>query len=146
MRELDLPYLRTWGREWVSRAPVPLMTRYELQQESQSPERRRIVLISSVLPSSYNVGYESVRDEIVESINGVEIGGIPDVLDALQHPADGFHAIEMAADSSRGRIVLDADSLAEATAEILESYRVPQAYRPPQEPLPAGGGDCPGDF
>jgi hypothetical protein len=40
-------------------------------------------------------------------------------------------------------VVLDAAGLDQATKEIMESYRVPAAVRMP-EPLPQGGGDCPG--
>jgi len=146
MRELDVPYLRTWGNEWRSRAPATLLTRYELQQESQTPEHRRIVVIASTLPSAYNVGYQDVRDEIVDRINGRAIDGIEDVLEAFAEPLGGFHVIEMAPDASRGRIVLDAAGFDDATAEILESYQVPQAWRLPESPLPEGGGVCPDDF
>jgi hypothetical protein len=42
--------------------------------------------------------------------------------------------------------VLDAATFDEATAEILEAYQVPQAIRLSEDPLPEGGGSCPGDY
>ena len=40
--------------------------------------------------------------------------------------------------------MLQHPTLDQATAEILENYRVPAAVRLSETPLPEGGGDCPG--
>jgi hypothetical protein len=146
LRELDVPYLRTWGDEWSKAAPHALLTRYYFHQEGQTPPSRRVVLITAVLPAPYNVGYESLRDEVVARINGQPIGKIEDVVAALGNPREGFHVIDLAPESSRGRIVLDAATLDAATAEILESYEVPVGLRLRDRPLPEGGGECPGDY
>jgi hypothetical protein len=146
LRELDVPYLRTWGSEWSKHAPISLLRRYYFAQKGQSPQSRRTVLITSVLASAYNVGYQDVRDEVVERINGHAIGKIEDVIHALTHPEAGFHVIDLTPDSSRGQIVLDAATFEEATAEIVRDYRLPAAVRLRANPLPAGGGECAGDY
>ena len=145
-RELDAPYLRSWGENWTRDAPVRLLTRRHLIQAGQTPDRRRIVLLKSVLPSAYNVGYQDLRDVIVDRINGRTIGGITDVVEALAAPSGEFHVFDLAPDSSRGQVVLDAATLDAATAEILDAYQVPEAVRLPGHPLPEGGGTCPGDY
>lgn len=144
IRELDFPYLGTWGKDWEEVAPISLTTRYRLNSNGQSPERRRYVLIISVLPTEYNVGYQDIRDAVIEEVNGRPIAGIVDVVSALGEPRDGFHLIRLAPDSGREMVVLDAAGLDAATAEVMETYRVPEAVRLPVEPLPEGGGDCPG--
>ncbi len=146
LRELDLPYLQTWGKEWSQTAPVNLLTRYWLFQEGQTPERRRSVLISTVLPSEYNIGYQGLHDEVVESINGRSVGSLEDALAALAEPQGLYHVLGLSADSTRREVVLDAAALERATREILESYRIPEAGHGREEPLPPGGGDCPGDY
>jgi len=89
LRELDVPYLRTWGQEWSKNGPLPLLTRFFLEQEGQTAARRRFVLLTAVLPTAYTLGYEGLRDAVVERINGREIGRITgrvdveDVLDAI---------------------------------------------------------------
>lgn len=143
-RELDLPYLGTWGADWEQNAPLSLSSRYNLNRNGQTGERRRYVLISSVLPLEYNVGYQELRDSVVEEINGRTVSDIHDVVEGLASPRDGFHKIRLAPDSGRNLVVLDAATLDEATAEALETYRVPAAVRLPEKPLPDGGGDCPG--
>jgi hypothetical protein len=146
LRELDVPYLRTWGNDWSKTAPVNLIRRYYYEQQGQVPQRRRAVLISSVMPAAYNVGYQTVRDEVVERINGHPIGRIEDVVEAFAEPQDGLHVIELTPESSRGFVILDSASFDAATAEILESYQVPVAARMRAGSLPELTGDCSGDF
>jgi hypothetical protein len=146
LRELDVPYLRTWGKDWSKTAPITLIRRYYYEQRGQTPQRRRTVLITSVMPSPYNVGYQNVRDEVIERINGRSIGRIEDAVDAFGQPQNGLHVIELTPASSRGYIILDAATLDVATAEILESYEVPAAVRLRADPLPELTGDCSGDF
>ena len=146
MRELDLPYLQTWGKDWDERAPLVLRTRYLLEKAAQTPDHRRTIVVSAVLPAEYNVGYESLRDQIVDRVNGRPIGSIADVIQALQDQESGFHVIDLAAESDRGRVVLDADRFGAATSALLEAYRIPAAARLPEiDPAP-GGGVCPGDY
>ncbi len=144
--DLDVDYLRTWGRDWPSKAPLQLLGRYHLDQLAQTPGRRRIVLLKAVLPSEYSIGYEGLEDQPVETINGLPIDSIADVDEALRRPEGGFHTIVLARDSVRREIVLDAAGLEAATAQILEDYRIPAAKRLPVTPLPDPRVVCPGDF
>jgi len=144
--DLDVDYLRTWGRDWPSKAPLRLIGRYHLDQLAQTTGRRRIVLLKSVLPSGYAIGYEGLEDQPVETINGLPIDSIADVDDALRRPEGEFHTIVLSRDSVRREIVLDAAGLEAATAHILEDYRIPAAKRLPASPLPEPPVACPGDF
>lgn len=145
-RELDGDYLRSWGNEWSSNAPLQLVTRYYLDRESQRPERRRIVLLAGIFPSSYTVGYLDVRDQSVASINGRVVSSINDVADAFASPIDGRHVVVLEANALRREIVLDAAELDAATGSILEEYRIPLARRLPDRPLPEGGPACSAGF
>lgn len=146
IRELDVPYLRTWGKEWSKNAPDSLLSRYFYAAEGQTAVRRRTVLISSVLPAAYNLGYQNLRDVVIERVNGRAIGRIEDVANALETPDNGFHVFDLSLESPRGQIVLDAATFETATAEITKEYAVPAARRSRQESLPEGGGECPGDY
>ena len=128
-RELDGPYLRSWGDEWRKRAPTQLVVRSALFSEDQAADRRRIVIISSVLPSAYNLGYHDVSDLEVVRVNGQVVDSVAKVAEALQHPEDGFDRIELRPNFVRNEIVLDAAGLEAATAEVLEAYRIPGAAR-----------------
>lgn len=146
VRELDVPYLKTWGKEWSKNAPTSLLTRYYLHNRAQTPEKRRVVLITRVLPSDYNIGYQDLRDEVIEKINGQPIGSILDVGTALRFPRDGFHVFDLAPGSTPRQVVLNAMTFETVTNEILITYSIPQAVRLPDGPLPEGGGSCAGDY
>jgi len=77
-------------------------------------------------------------------VNGRPVSDIRDVVEGLAQPQNGFHLLRLAPDSGRELVVLDAATMDQATAEVMETYRVPEAVRLPQVPLPEGGGDCPG--
>jgi len=143
MRELDLPYLGTWGKDWDEDAPVSLTIRFKLKRNGQTADRRRYVIVTSVLPSEYNVGYQDLRDAVVEEVNGRPVRDILDVVEGLAEPLDGFHIFRLAMETGRHLVVLDAATFDQATGEIMENYRVPAAERLPV-PLPEGGGDCDG--
>lgn len=145
-RELDVDYLRSWGSDWSDDAPLPLVTRTFLDQEAQTPERRRLVILEGVVPTEYTVGYESLSDLVVAAVNGRKVESIAEVADALSRPEGGFDTIELEPNPDRREIVLDAEGLAAATARVLEEYGIPAAQRLDRAPLPDGGPACPGDF
>jgi hypothetical protein len=145
-RELDGDYLRSWGDKWPTRAPLQLVGRYYQKRHTQQPGRRRLVLLTAVLPSPYNVGYHDLEDAAVETINDRPIDSIPDVVEAFQRPIDGFHTIVFEPYALPRVVVLDAGQLDAATSEILEHYRIPQPSRMPSSAPPDGGPECPGDF
>jgi hypothetical protein len=143
-RELDADYLRSWGAEWQVNAPADLRVRYLLEQDSQRPDRRRIVVLASVLPAPYNIGYQDLSDLVVREINGVPIDSIGKIVEALAKPIGGFHVVRFESNPSRLELTLDAATFDTATAEILETYDVPAARRLPDSPPPEGGPPCVG--
>jgi hypothetical protein len=146
IRELDVPYLRTWGKEWSKDAPDRLLSRYYFRGEAQTPGRRRVVLINSVLPAPFNIGYHGLRDAVIDRVNGRPIGRIEDVEAALETPVRGAHVIDLARESLIGQIVLDAGTMEQATAAILGDYGIPSARRDRAAPLPLHEGECPDDY
>ena len=142
-RELDGPYLRTWGEDWRKKAPVSLVTRFHVESEEQSPERRRVLLLSRVLPHAYNLGYHTLSDLRVRRINGQPIDAVSDVVDAFARPQGDVHRIELEPNPAQAEVILDAATLEAADAEILEAYGIPQAVRP-ESPRPDAGPACGG--
>jgi hypothetical protein len=144
-RELTADYLRTWGAEWPSDAPLRLIGLYNIERFAQTPERRRIILLKSVFPSSYTIGYHELEDLPVEAVNGQAVDSLEDVVEALRRPAGGLHTIVLKPNGYRREIVLDAEGMEAATAQIMEEFHVPQAVRLSAS-LPADPGPpCPGD-
>ncbi|MGC6456092.1 MAG: PDZ domain-containing protein [Coraliomargaritaceae bacterium] len=113
------PLLRALGQN------TPLLLDY---YEAHPPigERSGLVLLSMVLPDDYNRGYESVRLQLIDQINGRTIDSLADVEQALREAEEGYHKIRFMPDESMIHMILDAEQLEGATDRILERYRIPQ--------------------
>jgi S1-C subfamily serine protease len=142
LRELDGRYLSSWGSDWRAKAPPQLRYFYDLLGSAQSPERRRIIVLSRVLPAPYNIGYHGVADLPVESINGVEIDSIADLEQGFAQPKDGLHRVVFYPNSSIGEVVLDATAFEQATEAILSAYEIPKRLRRSAREPPDLGPRC----
>jgi hypothetical protein len=142
-RELDGRYLYTWGSDWKTKAPDQLRYFFFLLGSAQSPERRRIIVISHVLPSAYNIGYHSVSNLLVKSINGFEIDSIADVEEAFKRPKDDLHRIAFYPNLTAREVIIDGATFEEETQAILAAYEVPDRMRLPDSALPELGPECP---
>jgi len=131
-RELDSSY---GGRS------TELSILRQLHSQAQSPERRRVVVLSAVLADPYNLGYHGFEDLPIARVNGIEVDLVSDVAAALEKPLDGYHVIELQPNPRLNEIVLDASTLQETTERIAASYGIPSVYRA-EIPAPALGEGC----
>jgi len=128
-REFDETY-PTWAAE--------LRILAQLDRLEQTADRRRVVVLSSVLADPYNLGYQGFADLPVASVNGRPVDAVSDVAEALEHPLEGFHVVRFLPNPRLNEIVLDAATLAEATARIAAAYGIPEVYRPGAPPPDLG--------
>jgi hypothetical protein len=116
-QELTRPYLASWG-DWSRRAPPRLLVAIDRDQDAGEAEPSRIVLLSSVLPDTANLGYQELRDLIVERVNGRSVASLAELRQAFGAAPAGFHVIEFVSGDGAARIVIDAAE-AEASGERL---------------------------
>jgi hypothetical protein len=123
-QELSVSYLREYGKDWPSRAPIHLVY-YQQNQDylNGGDQREKIIIVSSVIPTPYTIGYENLRNLVVRHVNGRSIRKLTDVASALQSPQDGFHKIEV--EQSPGILYLDPQELPLIHKMIEERYRIP---------------------
>lgn len=121
---LNIPLLRGYGEDWKRRAPFRLTY---FTGEAPTPARSGLVVLSSVLPDAYALGYQDARLLVVDTINGHKISRIADALVAFEKPENGFHTVEFLRGDNLRRIVLDGEMMEAATKRILERYRIPAA-------------------
>ncbi|MBN1335163.1 MAG: hypothetical protein JXB39_04325 [Deltaproteobacteria bacterium] len=110
----------------------------QMKRTAQTADRRRIVLLSSVLPDPYNLGYQGTSHLPVASVNDRPIDAVRDMVEALEHPVEGFHVIRFLPNPRLNEIVLDAATLGEATTRIAQAYGIPAVYRPGTQPPDLG--------
>jgi hypothetical protein len=121
---LTKDFLRSWGQDWERRAPFRLAY---FRNEEPSAERPAVVVLSQVLPDPYNLGYQDVRNLVLEKINGRRIGSLRDVQPALDLSGNGFHTLEFLKGETLQRVVLDARQLDAATRSVLQRYGIEKA-------------------
>jgi len=127
-RLMDLDYLRAWNN-YKTNAPRRLVIAWDLERHAQTPDQRRLVLLSYVLPDPYNIGYHALNNVRVTEVNDRPVDSITDIIEALEHPVDGFHSIELQPNGTCHEIVLDAATFDEATDRILANYNIPARVR-----------------
>ncbi|MCE0482839.1 MAG: hypothetical protein LV479_01215 [Methylacidiphilales bacterium] len=115
-------YLRSWGADWRQHAPFRL-SYYEL--DKVRPDRPQRVVLSQVLPNEVNIGYENLRNAIIDEINGIKIKQLADIPVALKSPVGGFHIFKFATGETVKEAVLDANTLDEANQQIMARYHIP---------------------
>jgi len=115
-------YLRSWGGDWRQRAPFRLSY---YTTGKVTPERPQLVVLSQVLPNPVNIGYEGLRNTVVDEINGVKIKQLSDIPLALKLPVNGFNVFKFAPGEQVRQAVLDAGIMDEANQEIMSRYHIP---------------------
>jgi S1-C subfamily serine protease len=128
LQELSLSYLREYGNEWATEAPIHLLFYNQTQDYLNGDKREKIVIISGVIPTPYTIGYENLANIVIDKINGVEIGRLADVNRALAAPLNGYHKFE--AEQNPGVIYLDPKEIPLIHRMIEQRYRIPLGAGP----------------
>jgi hypothetical protein len=123
---LTVEYLRAWGKEWETTAPARLVETYFLDGSDSTEERKHVVVLTRVLADPANLGYQELRDLVVESVNGVHLRSLDDVHAAFAHPnANGaFDVVTFTSGQAVSRIVLDAQEVKAANARLRATYEL----------------------
>ncbi len=140
-QSLTQAYLWNWGPTWQQTAPPRLLIAPELSRLEPTPGKKRVIILSHVLPDPANLGYEKLRDLLVASINGVPVETINDVRSAFRHPAGAFDVVELQAGQRVRRLVLDAAQVEAAQGRLTETYG--RALSAPQAPAASTGTPAP---
>jgi hypothetical protein len=88
-------------------------------------ERPQRVVLSQVLPDPANIGYESLRNTVIDEINGMKIRRISDIVTALKSPVGAFDVFKFESGEPVQRAVLDASAMEQANQEIMAHYHIP---------------------
>ena len=120
--QLSDAFLRSWGPTWRQRAPFRV-TYYET--DKVKPDRPQRIILSGVLPAHVNLGYEMLHDAVLDTVNGVKIGKMSDLVAALKAPINGFDVFKFTPGESREEAVLDASEIDDANQEIMTRFHIP---------------------
>ncbi len=134
LQEMSGRWLRAYGRNWQSKADSRLVNLYLTKRVAPGSPGDRIVLLSTVLPDDINIGYQHLRTQIVEAVNGTPIRNLEDVFRVRAR--DG--CINRLRLKSFGiDLVLDANRIAAANAKLQADYNLPGLLRHTESPPPS---------
>ncbi len=115
-QELSRPILEGFGEEWQSRAPLNLLDAWQ-NPEKYEPAMERVVFLSGVIPTPATVGYEPLRNLIVNKVNGKEIKNMKSLIDAFDKNTNPLHSIEF--DEENMTVYLDDSITTEVDSQLL---------------------------
>jgi len=128
IRELTGRMLKAPGKQWTLRTDPRLAHLYLARQSDAGKPGERVVVLASVLADPINIGYQHLRSDIIETVNGTDVSNLHDVLAAVDREG-GIRSLGL-----RGIgvvIALDPATLEEANERIATQYRIPQRRREP---------------
>ncbi len=121
-------FLETWGPEWL--ADIPYYLRYLFNNSMQlntDRQRKEYVVLGEILPDEANAYCTDFKKLVIESINGVTIRSLDDVVTAFKQPIGGYHLLKFMGEH---RVLpIDAAKAESRHRLILEKYQVPAESR-----------------
>ncbi len=69
-QELSRQYLKEWGANWQKDAPQDFVYLDRFQSELFPQGKRRVVILSQVLPANSTIGYDDFSYLVVKKVNG----------------------------------------------------------------------------
>lgn len=128
-QELSRQYLKEWGANWQKDAPQDFVYLDKFQSELFPEGKRRVVILSQVLPANSTIGYDDFSYLVVKKVNGKVINSLGDLAEAVKTPVNGFHVIETADDPKQ--LELGASEVAAEADALQKNYGLPALQRLP---------------
>jgi len=124
-QQLSRDYLLLWGSDFSGKVPPHLYHYYANLSFRPKPQRKDIVILSYVLPSEVNLGYQQLSRIVVDSINGKKITSISDITSALNEtPESGM--IEVSFEMDNPVVAIPKNALLMANIQIAQLYGIPK--------------------
>lgn len=124
-QKLTRDYLTMWGDGWQGKTPPHLYQYFRDHGFNPTEERSDIVILSYVLPTEANIGFQQLGRLVVKSFNNKKIRSIQDILEAMTLSADSpFHVIEFELDSPA--VVIAKEMISQTDYQIRQLYGIPQ--------------------
>ncbi len=119
---LSMNYLMTWGKNWKSRAPGNLIN--FVMNSEPTVKGEKVVIISKVLQSELNNGYQDYTDERIVEVNGKKIKNLKELVYIIENNKDQQYVIFKT--KSRKIICFDREKVKAEQPQILKTYQIPK--------------------
>ncbi|CAN6214445.1 unnamed protein product [Urochloa humidicola] len=120
---VSVPYLRSeYGKDYEYDAPVKLLDKH-MHAMAQSPDEQ-LVVVSQVLVSDINIGYEDIVNIQVRSFNGTPVKNLKHLATMVEECSEPFLKFDLDYDQL---VVLETKTAKAATQDILTTHCIPSA-------------------
>ncbi|PUZ61501.1 hypothetical protein GQ55_4G280700 [Panicum hallii var. hallii] len=120
---VSVPYLRSeYGKDYEYDAPVKLLDKH-LHAMAQSPDEQ-LVVVSQVLVSDINIGYEDIVNIQVLAFNGTPVKNLKHLATMVEECNEAFLKFDLDYDQL---VVLETKTAKAATQDILTTHCIPSA-------------------
>ncbi len=117
---LSLNYLESWGGDWYLNA-VDYLSYPFLFDNWRTEDRNEIVVLTFMLPAEVNTGYETLQNEIIETVDGVTVRDFAHFAELVDAGEGDFLVMET---NLNNVIVLNRTQAEEMNPEIMERYGI----------------------
>jgi S1-C subfamily serine protease len=121
IQEVTTDYLKTWGEKWQNKADKRLLYYYNFFSRVPADERKKIVVVSFVLPDDVNIGYQNFQCMIIKTVNGKKVGTIEEVSKIFEQSTEKFMEIVFEGEK---KAVFERSSMKEASQGIAGRYNI----------------------
>ncbi|ONK69482.1 uncharacterized protein A4U43_C05F23410 [Asparagus officinalis] len=120
---ISVPYLRSeYGKDYEYEAPVKLLEKH-LHSMAQTPDEQ-LVVVSQVLVSDINIGYEEIVNTQVLAFNGKPVKNLKELASMVESCKEEFLQFDL---EYQQIVVLETKTAKAATPDILTTHCIPSA-------------------
>jgi hypothetical protein len=122
-QKLTREYLLEFGKNLAGQAPSHLYHYYRDLAFKPTDERPSIMVLSHVLPTPTNLGYNGLTELVVDTFNGQAVASVADIVKACKlKPNSPQHVVEFEMDAPT--VVIPRKPLAEIDRYVSENYGI----------------------
>ena len=123
-QELSRNYLTAYGRKWREEADTRLLYLYDHFEAYPESEGERLIVLNKVFPDELNAGYQGLNNQIMETVNGQQVGSLKILKEILSSSKEPYIAFQF-----RGGlpVVLHREEAEKANEVILQTYGIIRA-------------------
>lgn len=118
---LTLNYLESWGGDWYLNT-VDYLSYPLIFDNWRTEDREEIVVLTFMLPAEVNTGYESLQNEIIETVDGVRVRDFAQFVELVDSGAGEF--LEFTTNLGNV-IILDREAAEMSNPSIMGRYGIP---------------------
>lgn len=102
-------------------SPPPLELLYSFRHGKANEDSTEIVVLTRVLPDCLNVGYQTLKDQIVTAVNGIAVKNMQDLVHIFETCEEPYYRISL---ESHREVVLHRDEVESRHDKILKNYLI----------------------